>query len=181
VITYNFTSGGGTDKWAYESSNAGADPPATRDVAGETEFGSYTEIDSSNDTRYSTGGGGNGQEPSHHFNFSISEAPAQIGNIYVEWEGYGDNDGANFYIWNVTGTSYELVQAGTSTAADDVLSSNYASAADYIDGSGYLHLMSIEYQQGGTDTIYTDYVEVVVSLTGPCPAPTPTPTPTPTP
>jgi len=162
VNTYDYSSGAGTDKWAYEGAlNANLPTPP----AG-TEFTSYTEISTSNDNRYSTGGGASAADPYHMFKFTISEAPGHITQLDIEWEGYNDEVGttSGLHIWDFALSAWELLFSHTQYTTDGIITvSKTTGFSDYIDASGYLWLCAQDASNYGI-TIYTDYVKVTVSV-----------------
>ncbi|MEW6069730.1 MAG: hypothetical protein AB1485_03860, partial [Candidatus Thermoplasmatota archaeon] len=158
--TYDFASGAGTDKWAYYGTDANGAPPA---ITSGIELTSYTEIASSDNTRYSTSGGGAAADPYHLFKFTIFENPATITQLDLAWEGYNDAGTSNFYIWNFTLSDWELLGSHTETAVDGTVTvSKTSGVSNYINASNYLYLCAIETTNSGT-TIYTDYVYVAVT------------------
>ena len=158
---YDFSSGAGVDKWAYYGTDANGVPPA---IAQGTLFPSYTEISSSDNTRYSTGGGSASADPYHLFKFTISEAPATITNLTLSWEGYNDAGTSNFYIWNFGTSAWELLGSHTQIAADGTVTvSKTTDISNYINATTqYLYICAIEITNSGT-TIYTDYVYIMVT------------------
>jgi len=156
---YDFSSGAGVDKWAYYGTDANGAPPA---ITQGTLFPSYTEIASSNDVRYSTGGGSVTKDPYHLFKFIISEASSTITNLTLCWEGYNDAGTSNFYIWNFASSAWELLGSHTQTATDGaVIVSKTTDFSNYINSSKCLYLCAIETSNSGI-TIYTDYIYVSV-------------------
>ncbi|MCG7850062.1 MAG: hypothetical protein MIO93_12925, partial [ANME-2 cluster archaeon] len=173
VHTYDFSTGAGSDKWAYWKENEGSIPPSGGPtISGEAEFTSYTEIASSDTSRYSTTITRN-YYATHHFKFNITENPSTITNIFVLWEGFGTDNSSYLYIWNAPG--WELVGSGSSESSDNIISTNFAANFDdYIDANGFLHLVSTSQRTAsGSSTYYlrTDYVKVNVTYT-PAGAPT---------
>jgi len=95
---YNFSSGGGSNKWATEydekgalSSTNGPEPDgATADIS------TNTAIANSDDTRYSTTINTASNWVYHHFKFTISTYVLAITSLTVSWEGYGDQTASMF-------------------------------------------------------------------------------------
>ena len=157
--TYDFSTNAGVDKWAYEGSDANGAPPS---ITSGTEFISYSEINSSDNTRYSTGGGSTTKDPYHLFKFTISEKTDAITQINLFWEGYNDAGTSRFYLWN-SASGWEELGSHTETSADGTITvSKTTGFSNYINGSGYLYLCAIETSNSGT-TVYTDYVYVSVT------------------
>jgi hypothetical protein len=170
--------GAGVDKLAYESGNAGGQPPLPGDipqVQDEISFGSYLAVAESDDMRYATTSSGN-KYRSQRFVFTLTEDPASISSLYVEWEGYSEAADSILYIWNDVAGGWEEIGRHSSVAGDGVISATCTSGiTDYIDANGELHIVATGSKAKGM-TLYTDYLEVVV--TAPCAPPAPTPTPT---
>lgn len=167
TTTYDYLFGVGTDKWAYESRTAGGQPPLPAGdpaIQNEILFTSYTEINSSDDTRYATPAQGK-KFQAHHFIFSISEDPAVITSLYVEWEGYAEAAPAILYIWNFSTTGWEEVGNHSLTAADAAINYTYSTATDYIDASGLLHLAATG-AKATNSNLFTDYVKADITYTG---------------
>ncbi len=168
VSEYNYTTGAGTNKWAYESIGVNDNPPP--DITSGTEFTSYTEIDSSNDVRYTTTGGSATNNPFHRFEFDISEDPATITEIGYYWEGYGDISSSTLYIWNFTASDWESLGTHAETTTDGIVSGSITDTTkiqqDYINASGYLELCAVDIGNKPT-LISTDYVYVNVTYTAP--------------
>ena len=166
---YDFTSGAGIDKWAYESRSSGGQPPlpgTSPSINNEVLFATYTEIEASDDVRYTTTASGN-KYRSQRFVFNVSEDPLAIVSLYVEWEGYSEAASSILYIWNYNTGSWEEVGSHSVTTADAVVSSTYATGVgNYIDASGQLHLAATG-PWANKLPLHTDYIEVVV--TAPCP------------
>jgi len=102
----------------------------------------------------------------HRFKFKIDEPVSKITQIFVLHEGYGTYNGHTLYIWNYTDSKWEEVDTTTVGTPDQTLSKTFTSDfSDYIDEDGYLHLLAMtnEYVEP-TTTIYTDYVEVEITL-----------------
>ena len=169
---YDFLTGAGTDKWAYEK-EVSAKPPTSNGVP-STEFPTstdYNKIKTDNEDYKQSDSATNGYYAAHRFNFSISESPSSITKINVTWNGKGwhefvqSSDGANLYIWNFTLGEYELLHEGASTEDEVTLTGEKTSSiGNYINGGNVTVLVV----QKSEDTrrkhshIETDYVRVAI-------------------
>lgn len=167
--TYDFASGAGTDKWAYESGNSGGQPPlpgTSPSISNEVLFTSYTQIAYPDDVSYTTTASGN-KYRSQRFVFTVNEDPVDIVSLYVEWKGYSEAASSILYIWNYATVSWEEVGSHSLTTGDAVISATYTSnIGNYIDASGLLHIAATG-PWANKLPLHTDYIEVVV--TAPCP------------
>lgn len=169
---YDFATGRKIDKWAARKADEPVRPPSTGPfISGETEFSNneYVKIGDSDNVRVSTDIT-TGSYATHHFIFTIDEDPSDIYNLSVLWEGYGTQNPSYLYIWNYASNGWELVGVGYSTNSDNILVKDFivgrASISDYIDSSGYLHLVVMSYESGGNRKLNTDYVRVAVTTGG---------------
>ncbi|MCK5561476.1 MAG: FG-GAP repeat protein, partial [Thermoplasmata archaeon] len=165
--TYDFSTGAGSNKWAYEIADDPNEMPPSSPPTGSA-FSSYTEIANSDDIRYSTVYAKK-EFPNHNFRFTINEAEADLSQIYVEWEGYATDMGGTIltlYIWNSDTPAWQSVGTGGLTSSDNVISNTYTtSLGSYVDASGYLYLAAAcESSPGSGGTFYTDFVEVVITI-----------------
>ncbi len=166
LSTYDFQTGGGTDKWFYASADCGSQPPGPPPDA--TEVTTYTEISQSDDIRYGTVYARKNY-PIHDFRFTIAENEELITEILVEWEGYATDIAGTLwlYIWDSDASSWVQVDSTLQETGDDLLTGTFTSnLARFIDGSGYLWLAAncpAATSVGGGGTFYTDNVKVVVS------------------
>ncbi|MBU4255729.1 MAG: integrin alpha, partial [Candidatus Thermoplasmatota archaeon] len=101
TITYNYSSGAGTNKWAYETSGLTSSKPSSGpEITAEIAIGSYTAIESSNDVRETTAIDASTYS-AQRFRIILDEKPESITRIYIEWEGYADGGYVQImYIWN---------------------------------------------------------------------------------
>ena len=111
TATYDFSSGAGTNKWAYQENNAlTAVPPANRTSVNTQLTGTnYTAIGSDNSTYYAntaTFGDAN----AIRMDINIAEDPATIDSMVITFNGYGQNPGLtlNTYIWNYNTSSWQI-------------------------------------------------------------------------
>ncbi len=166
---YNFSSGGGTDKWFYDSDVGDeGDPPADPSDARWEEQTDYDSIASSDDVSHTyTIAASSFNNPHTMFKFTISEDPSSIENIEWSWEGHAGGDAIEIFVWNSTTAAWESVATDTSGTTTDIVLSGAitASVSDYIDADGYFYLCAMNDSNRGTD-ISTDYVEVTVNYSG---------------
>lgn len=169
--TYDFWTGQRTDKWAAEKRDELTNPPSTGPfIFDERDLSDpYNDLRDSNNV-WAVRSIDTNKYGTHHFLFTISEDPDTIFNLSVLWEGYGDQTSSYLYIWNYHALSWELIGIGTSNSSDNIVSKdltiNSATIANYIDGSGYLHLVATTYEGSGRRELYTDYVRVFVEAGG---------------
>ena len=176
--TYDFSTGAGTNKWAYKPQLA-SNPPGTNNVP-STEFSSsgpdeYDRIASDNDQRQ-VNVADDEYYAAHRFKFTISEDSGVIDKINVTWNGigYGDGEegtpGATLRIWNYTSSAYEeLADSGGTNAEVNLTGEKTSSISSYISSSNLIVLVEqkgITLSEGGypgTSEIKTDYVKVVIT------------------
>ena len=169
--TYDFSTGAGTDKWAFM--REAADKPPTACNVPDTEFspGDYDNIKEDEGTRQEDESFG--YYAAHRFNFSISENPNDISKINVTWNGNGSHEygdyfahGANLSIWNFTAAAYELLQASAGNTKDEVTltGEKTSSISSYINANNVTVLVEQKTGVSGTESyIKTDYVKVVIT------------------
>ncbi|MCK4677388.1 MAG: hypothetical protein KAT48_04590, partial [Bacteroidales bacterium] len=182
--TYDFSSGNGTNKWAYRYQIYLAEPPTSNNVpAIQFTSDQYNKIktddgDFQNDTTddyfrfYYT---------AHRFVFNISESAETITKIYVLWNGIGyheynfDTDGATLYIWNYNDENYEELDTTTSDSEVNLTGEITANFGNYIDTDGNLTVLVEQHDDtrktggGGGNWYYphikTDYIKVNITFT----------------
>ena len=183
---YDFSTGAGTDKWAYgyrTTSWSVLDgvrlPGAVSTEISVLESGAYSKIAASDATggdadpnRYRAPDPGGGQETSHIIELNIDEDPSLIVDIGVQWEGYGDDcTQMELYVWDyVQGqwcdgagqcgeNRYMHNHAGN---RDAILSAHIRdNFGNYIDGSGLMTLLL--YGERSSQASMHDYFSVTVS------------------
>jgi hypothetical protein len=170
---YDFLTGAGTDKWAFEK-QVDARPPTSNGVP-STEFSDSDYIKTDNDQCYGDSTDIKGYYATHRFNFSMDEAAADIDWINVTWNGRGWHgatsglkNGSTLYIWN--GAAYE--ELANTTSGDEVnLTGKIASSiSNYINAGNVTVLVEQKEEQKdhgksgttGDSNIETDYVKLVV-------------------
>jgi hypothetical protein len=147
-VTYNFTSGGGKDKWFYHKNTGTDNPPSTGpDITGESELTSYSTIAVSDNIRTplhpdSENSASANNYNRHHFRFTINEPKNSVTSLTVLWEGYDTKATSNLYIWNVSSSAWDSVGTGSSESNDNIIRKTYSSdAANYISTTGRLDLV----------------------------------------
>ena len=169
---YDFSTGEGTDKWAFEK-QVDATPPTSNGVPSD-EFSDYGNIKTNNGAMAEGITGTEGTFAAHRFNFSMEEATTDIDRINVTWNGKGLHDkvppndnGATLYIWN--GTAYEeLADSGNTGEEVNLTGQITTNIGNYINAGNVTVLVeqnSAQTTQGNTPKhshIETDYVKLVV-------------------
>ena len=171
---YDFSTGAGTNKWAFEK-EVSAKPPTTNDVPND-EFSptDYNEIKTDNEDYKQSYSVTNGYYAAHRFNFSIDKDAADIQKIDVTWNGEGWHDsnpgstydGAYLYIWNNDTGNYTELANNSGVGTDATLTGENATAASNYVNSGNVTVLVV---QKSADTgrkhshIWTDYVKLVIT------------------
>ena len=168
---YDFSQGAGVDKWGwgYQTANWSAVNGNRYPVSTPVEqlkplaFTQLAQSDATggdNDANRYTGKlPTNTAESTHVFEFVIAEHPAQIRDIEILWEGYGDAcSQMEVYVWNKARRNWG---DGTGTTGENRYMQNYAgnndrvcvghireNFADYVDAEGKLTLLLYEERPG---------------------------------
>jgi hypothetical protein len=166
VTTYDYATGAGVDKWIYKQ-EVSSQPPATNDVPNIEMVGKYAKF-SLNDGQLEKGRTNGGMYPALRFQFTIQEDITDIKEIYVFWNGLfkrrGGPAGGKLYIWNFTSGSYELFGSTTLDNTEvDLTTTITTNTADYIDGNGYLHIISVGNDTNNRAETKTDYINVDIT------------------
>ena len=165
---YDFSTGAGTDKWAYRD-EVSINPPNTCDVP-NNEFTAtqYVNI-SADDGTYQTDFSDNNYA-AHGFNFSIDEDAGNITEINVTWNGKGwhDNGGAanGAYLYICNGTGYEELANNSGVGTDATLTGEVTSSISSYINAGNVTVLVVQNTAGtgfSASRIETDYVRVVVT------------------
>jgi len=182
TATYDFSSGAGTDKWAYEEDdgwsdieeNFGDHPTSPADgTLIEASSGDYTDISISNDDQWRTDQADWAHEWDEQLlKIEIDEDESIISQIEIEWEGHGSTGGsiydAYMEIWDSDSSSWNRLHFWSSltgeTTCNEVISSD---CDNYIDGSDYLYVLIMAEHSGGLGStgVFTDYIEVTITYT----------------
>ncbi|HJH32652.1 MAG TPA: DUF3344 domain-containing protein [Methanosarcinaceae archaeon] len=170
---YDFSTGAGTNKWAYEGQVS--DKPPTTNGVPSGAIDAYSNISADDGTYETCVTTTNDNFAAQRFNISINEsAPAKIN---VTWNGKGWHDaggtfdGAYLYIYNFTSESYGNALASTDSGAEATLTGEVTSdTSSYINSGNVTILVEQKSAQSGRGInvkyshIETDYVRVVVTL-----------------
>ena len=173
VTTYDFTTGAGSDKWAFRKQHFDKSP-ATNDVP-RIKFSTnqYNKIKRRDRSMQIDQTSRRNYFAIHQFLFKIAEPEANITNIDVSWIGLGfryiGTKGATLYIWNFNTGKYE--QLDRSNRIFMRLHGEIANnVADYIDANGNLILIAEQNSPRKSwrwfmqrSIIGTDYVRVNVT------------------
>jgi len=141
VITYDFSTDAGSDKWAYLKQH-NAKPPATNNVP-KSKFSTqrYKNIKAQDGRMQIDASSRKGNYAIHRFKFKIAEEEESIEEIRVLWTGIGfrlfGTHGATLYIWNFENGEYERQDSTASfySTLEGTISDNIE---DYIDNKGNL-------------------------------------------
>lgn len=173
VITYDFSTGAGSDKWAYRKQH-NAKPPAQNNVP-HIKFPPprYTNIEAKDFRMQRDATSRKGNYAIHRFKFEIAEEEEEIKEIRVLWAGTGfqlfGTHGATLYIWNFETGEYEQQDRDTAlySTLEGTVSDNIG---DYIDNKGNLIVIA---EQNSPQKRYrwwnlrsrigTDYVKVDIA------------------
>ena len=171
VTTYDFTSGAGSDKWAYRKQH-NKKPPATNDVPSiGFESAQYNNIKMNDSTYQEEDIFTNGYYAIHRFTFDIAEPVENITKLGVLWDGKGymerGTNGATLYIWNVNTGKYEQLDKSTNEyiTLTGTITTNIE---NYINAGSNLTIVAeqnTKAKQGKPSKIGTDYVKVDITHT----------------
>lgn len=169
---YDFSTGAGTDKWAYEGQVSSKPPSAANDPSGTTV--TYTNIEADDGTYETYVTTSNGNYAAQRFNFSIDETAPE--KINVTWNGKGWHDsgagyhGAKLYIWNFTSAAYEQLDSNSVSTDETLTGAVTSNIVNYINTGNVTVLVEQNSAQtsDGFGTYYrshieTDYVKLVVT------------------
>ncbi|MCK4758150.1 MAG: hypothetical protein KAS67_06850 [Thermoplasmata archaeon] len=178
LYNYDFSTGYGIDKWSFEAVDVSAlSSYSTNNIPGEVGF-TDANIAISNNARRTTAMLTKDAYTYHHFNFTINENPADVAGLYIEWEGYSDDSGAEVsYIWNNTAGTWTFLSSTNYESADKTHSFSGMDGAGHDDPSisnfldnGYLHFAcgGVKLDAPGR-SLFTDFVKVqtFVEMPGP--------------
>ncbi len=166
---YDFSTGAGTDKWAYEGGVDGRSPTTVNEPSDSIH--SYSAISADDGTYESYVTTSDGTYAAQRFIFHIDEDPANISAIYITWNGKGWHDsggaynGTFLYIWN--GTAYEEL-ASSAVGTETTLTGGVTSGiSNYINANNVTVLVEQKSAQdrGDASHIATDYIKLEVVTT----------------
>ena len=185
---YTFASGAGVNKFGFARQtgswtnvNANSNPVTTALTAAN-----YTAMSTSNATggitdanRYITAALSSGNEATHAFRFTLTEAPADIDEIKVEWEGFADAcTQVELYVWNNAlgnwGDANGLVGQNRYLDSfagnrDETLVGRISSnISNYVAADGTIRFLV--YGERQNDETFHDYMAVTVLRASECPA-----------
>lgn len=177
TTTYDYSSGAGTNKWAYLEECSVKPPSGNSEPNTEFSSGEYNNINE-NDGTMQENEASVGSYAAHRFNFTISENIDSISQIYVFWNGIGLDtllllpiNGATLYIWNYDSGSYEQLNTTSDENEVDLTGTITSNIGNYMDANG--HLIILVEQNSKTSTllvaskIYTDYSRLTLLLPPP--------------
>jgi hypothetical protein len=175
VTTYDFTTGAGSDKWAFRKQH-NTKPPAANDVPNIVfTSAQYNKIKVNDGTYQVDTSSRRGYYAIHRFKFDIAEPESSITKLDILWDGAGyirwGTRGATLYIWNFETGAYEQLDRKTNkkvtlerTIADNI--------GDYIDDDGSLIIIAEQnsaqwrfWRWTFRSRLGTDYVKVDVTYT----------------
>lgn len=179
VTTYDFTTGAGSDKWAYRF-QVDAKPPATSDVPG-IEFKTsttlkkdqYGKISIDDEVRQSDSTNLDGYYAAHRFVFKIAQPASDIVKVEVLWNGIGNHaertkpQGATIYVWSYTsGGAYEELANTTSKTEVNLTAERTAGIGNYLDATGNMTILMVQNSPHAgrkASKISTDFVKVDIT------------------
>ncbi|RII26153.1 MAG: hypothetical protein CXR31_10620 [Geobacter sp.] len=136
TFTYDFSTGAGTDKWAYQENNTLTTvPPATRTTVNTAlTAANYTSIGTDNSTNYvntATFSDAN----AIRMDINITQDPTTIDSMVVTFNGTGENTlTIRPYIWNYTTSAWQQFPTTmTINTTDTTATSTYNPAGDFTD------------------------------------------------
>ncbi len=164
ITTYDFATGAGTNKWAYET-GVTAKPPAANDVPANTTV-TYSAISTNNGTMDAALPNLNATYAAQRFRFTITQPPAEVRQIYAFWNGIGNGrtvEGAELYIWNFNTGSYVSLGSTNLVTEVDLTGTITQNCSYYIDAGGNLYLIVVGNDSAKGSLIRTDYVKVDIT------------------
>ncbi len=170
---YDFSSGAGSDKWAYRYQVNGQ-PPASNNVPViEFSFPQYGNIDTNDGIMQNDGADSWGYHAIHRFVFQISENEENISHVDVFWNGRGESngflageDGITLYIWNYTSGSYIELDSNSDASEVDLTGMITASVEHFVSAKGNITLLAEQNAARwffATSELWTDYVSVNIT------------------
>jgi len=158
---YDFSSGAGTTNTAFKGGGSTL-PPATNMVpTGVFVAADYTAVATLDDSRQTSGG--TPTKALTRFVFTVSEDPATLLDLTVDWEGNTSTGGTvKLFLWNANTSTYTDTSQSTTSTSDATLTYTTTSPAHFIDASGKVTVLVAN--TAGSKFINTDYVKITVSL-----------------
>jgi len=176
TVTYDFSTGAGINKWAYQP-QAQNNPPST-DSEPSTPLDNYSRI-AADDGITAGHVADRNNYAAHRFLFTLNESAANITGLTVLWNGRGlylfwlfgwhiNSGGVNLHVWNVSAAGYDQLQATSSTVEENVTAS-LTTPSDYISPGGTITILveQLRTSQGMFFYSYlaTDYIRIDVTHT----------------
>ena len=173
VITYDFSTGTGSDKWAYRYQHD-AKPPTTNNVP-RIKFPppQYDKIKTEDGTMRVDASSRRGYYAIHRFKFDIAEQEENMTGISVLWTGRGfrrfGTHGATLYIWNFSAGKYEQLDRKNDTCItlEGTITNNIG---NYVDSDGTLIIIAEQntpqwrfWRWPFRSRLDTDYVKVDIT------------------
>ena len=152
--TYDFSSGAGNDKWAWEKLNPPSNPT---DYGYPASSDDYTNISAPDDSkRWETNlATGDGEYNTQMYTFNINESPSSISEINVSWQGHGEDHSGydtTLKIWK--NSFWDELQMEDAMGSEGWLTGTVTKAEDFISGANLTVLAQAEHYEGGCPYIY---------------------------
>ena len=174
ITTYDFTTGAGSDKWAFRKQHFAKPPADNDDPNNKFKVKEYKKIKFDDGTMQADASAANGFYAIHRFKFSVAEPEGRITKLDILWDGKATHDwgtdGATLYVWNFSAGMYE--QLVTSNDAYITLEGTITdNIGDYIDDDGSLIIIAEQntahwrFGLKFRSRLSTDYVKVDVTYT----------------
>ncbi|CAD6491526.1 MAG: hypothetical protein ANIMEMIM_00156 [Candidatus Argoarchaeum ethanivorans] len=175
VTTYDFTTGAGSDKWAFRKQHYARPPADNDDPNNDFTADQYEPIKVDDGTMREDASAAKRFYAIHRFNFNIAEPEEAITQIDILWDGRGEHDwgtdGATLYIWNFSAGEYEQLNRGTGVYIT-LEGSVTADIGNYISPDGNLIIIAEQnrpqwklWRWSYHSRLSTDYVKVEVTYT----------------
>ncbi len=168
TTTYDFSSGAGTDKWAWDVESDNDPPEASPNSETAATSEQYSWIATSDDVRWQLPDPGFRDYEWVKSEMTINEDVSIITRIDFSGEAYGSVSAtAKIYAYNISTSNWDLVGSGTvpNAAPDATITGSITTGfSNYIDVDG-----SLIWAFGladDSDYLYVDYVKADVTFTG---------------
>jgi hypothetical protein len=176
VTTYDFTTGVGSDKWAFRKQHSEKPPADNDDPNDEFKPEEYEHIKVDDGTMQEDATKGKNFYAIHRFSFSIEEPEDAITRIDILWDGKGKHDwgidGATLYVWNFGTGAYEQLDSSSTDDPITLEGSVTATIDDYLGPDGNLIFIAEQNTEQWKllrwsyySRLSTDYVKVEVTYT----------------
>ncbi|MCK4757609.1 MAG: S8 family serine peptidase, partial [Thermoplasmata archaeon] len=145
---YEFTTGGGTDKWYYEAPWSSSPPTGPNGIS-ETELGDYSQIAISDGTKTVPQDAGTDNYAAYKLIMELAEVVSEIHSIYMHYEAgtYANDDGyvTQLYAWNHAASTWLFIDERQMPRdpTDGILSGTlddtvpgFTQWSDYVDTAG---------------------------------------------